>query len=48
MSPIQTTKQERQECEIYSRVTGYLTPIRQWNDAKVAEFWHRKMFDIKK
>jgi ribonucleoside-triphosphate reductase len=44
MSPVQTNK--RQECEIYSRVTGYLTPIRQWNDAKLAEFYNRKTFDV--
>ena len=39
---------ERQECIIYSRVTGYLTPINQWNDAKTAEFADRKTFNIKK
>ena len=34
-----------QDCEVYSRVVGYLRPIRQWNDAKHAEFVDRKMFD---
>ncbi len=44
MSPIKT---KRQECEIYSRVTGYLRPVKQWNDGKQAEFASRKMFIIK-
>jgi ribonucleoside-triphosphate reductase len=44
MSPVKTNK--RQECEIYSRVTGYLTPIRQWNDAKLAEFYERRTYKV--
>lgn len=32
--------------ECYSRVTGYLTPISQWSDAKLAEFNDRKVFNI--
>ena len=43
MSPIET---KRQECEVYSRVNGYLRPIKQWNDAKTAEHENRKMFDV--
>ena len=34
-----------QDCEVYSRVVGYLRPVGQWNDAKYAEFYDRKMFD---
>jgi hypothetical protein len=34
-----------QDCEVYSRVVGYLRPVNQWNDAKVAEFSDRKTFD---
>ena len=45
MSPIET---KRQPCEVYSRVTGYLRPVKQWNDAKEAEFFHRKTFKIAK
>lgn len=44
MSPIQT---KRTECEVYSRVTGYLRPVKQWNDGKQQEFLNRKMFKIK-
>lgn len=32
-------------CEIYSRVVGYLRPVDQWNDGKQAEFAIRKTFD---
>jgi len=32
--------------EIYSRVVGYLRPIKQWNDGKQAEFSMRKTFKV--
>ncbi len=31
-------------CEIYSRVTGYLRPVKQWNPGKREEFKERKYF----
>ena len=34
-----------QECEVYSRVVGYLRPTKQWNPGKVEEFKNRKVFD---
>ena len=34
-----------QQCEVYSRVVGYLRPVNQWNDAKQAEFKDRTLFD---
>ena len=34
-----------QDCEVYSRVVGYLRPVGQWNDAKSAEFQDRQTFD---
>ncbi len=33
------------ECEVYSRIVGYLRPVDQWNDGKQAEFEERKLFD---
>jgi len=45
MSPVE---QKRTECEVYSRVTGYLRPVKQWNDAKEAEFYNRKTFKCEK
>jgi ribonucleoside-triphosphate reductase (formate) len=34
------------ETEVYSRVVGYLRPIKQWNDGKRAEFAMRKHFKL--
>ncbi len=33
------------ETEVYSRVVGYMRPIKQWNDGKQAEYSIRKTFD---
>jgi hypothetical protein len=33
-----------QDCEVYSRVVGYLRPVNQWNKGKVAEWNMRKEF----
>lgn len=38
-------KQEvNRENEVYSRIVGYLRPVKNWNKAKQAEFHDRKMF----
>ncbi len=34
------------ECEVYSRVVGYLRPVQQWNKGKQQEFGGRKMFKV--
>jgi len=34
------------ETEIYSRVVGYLRPVKQWNNGKQAEFQKRSMFKV--
>ena len=31
--------------EVYSRITGYYRPVRNWNDGKVSEFKNRKTYD---
>lgn len=33
-----------QECERFSRVVGYLRPVKNWNKAKKHEFAARRMF----
>ncbi len=35
-----------QETEVYSRVVGYLRPIKQWNNGKRSEFSMRKTFKM--
>ena len=34
------------ECEVYSRVVGYLRPVKQWNKGKAAEWGERKVFKV--
>jgi len=34
------------ECEVYSRIVGYLRPVQQWNVGKKAEFKQRVTFTI--
>lgn len=43
MSPIKT---ERQECVVYSRVVGWLTPVQNFNKGKAAEFKDRKTYQV--
>lgn len=45
MTPLEA---RRTECEVYSRVTGYLRPVQQWNDAKQQEFHDRVKFKVDK
>jgi ribonucleoside-triphosphate reductase len=41
-------KQNKQsECEVYSRIVGYLRPVDQWNNGKQSEFADRKLLDKK-
>ncbi len=35
---------KRTRCEIFSRIVGYIRPITQWNDGKLAEFKMRTLF----
>jgi ribonucleoside-triphosphate reductase len=35
-----------QETEVYSRVVGYLRPVRQWNEGKQAEYRNRRSFKV--
>lgn len=44
----QTCPDCKSECEIYSRIVGYIRPVKQWNKGKKAEFKNRKTFDMEK
>jgi len=35
------------KCEVYARIVGYLRPVQQWNNGKVAEYKDRLLFDKK-
>jgi hypothetical protein len=41
------TKIERTECIIYSRVVGWLTPTKNYNKGKAAEYGDRKFFKVR-
>lgn len=34
------------ECEIYSRIVGYIRPVKQWNKGKKQEFKQRKTYKL--
>ena len=37
---------QRTACEVWSRVTGYLRPVKAWNKGKQAEWIERKSYTI--
>ncbi|NQT49561.1 hypothetical protein HQ571_02605 [Candidatus Kuenenbacteria bacterium] len=45
MAPAKTQFQ-RQKCEVYSRVVGYLSPVQRWNNGKKSEFSDRRTFNV--
>ncbi len=34
------------QCEVYSRIVGYMRPVNQWNEGKQQEFADRKLFSV--
>jgi len=34
------------EAEVYSRITGYYRPVKNWNDGKAQEFLDRKVYEV--
>ena len=34
------------DCEVYSRIVGYIRPVSQWNKGKQTEFYNRTNFDV--
>ncbi|MGE4319132.1 MAG: anaerobic ribonucleoside-triphosphate reductase [Deferribacterales bacterium] len=35
------------DCDVYSRVVGYHSPTKQWNEGKKEEFKNRETFQVK-
>ena len=35
-----------EEAEVYSRITGYYRPVKNWNDGKAQEYKDRKTYDV--
>lgn len=36
----------KKDAEVYSRITGYYRPVRNWNDGKLQEYKNRKVYRI--
>ena len=43
----QKVKKQRTRCEVYSRIVGYLRPVKNWNEGKQAEWKDRITFEVK-
>lgn len=41
---VELTAEERQECEVWTRVMGYYRPVSQFNTGKKGEFHERTEF----
>lgn len=41
-------EKQRQRCDVYSRVVGWLTPVSNWNKGKKAEFCDRVTYNTGK
>ena len=39
---------KRVPCEVYSRIVGYIRPVKQWNVGKIQEWKERKVYDAEK
>ena len=36
----------KSKCEVYSRVTGYMRPVKSWNKGKKEEFKDRRAYSV--
>lgn len=48
MAEIKLKDEERQPCEIWTRVMGYHRPVSEFNRGKKSEFYARKCFTEEK
>lgn len=37
-----------EDCEVFTRIVGYIRPVKQWNEGKMAEYEIRKTFNVEK
>jgi len=47
--PQETVTQEtvtQVPCEVYSRIVGYVRPVRNWNKGKRQEFLERQVYEV--
>ena len=41
-----STDPHRVPCEVYSRIVGYVRPVRNWNEGKKQEFTERTVYSV--
>ena len=46
MEGMEKVQAQRQPCEVYSRVVGYIRPVGQWNPGKQSEYEDRTPFQV--
>ena len=44
LDEVKLKDEERQPCEVWSRVMGYFRPVSEYNKGKKSEFYSRKYF----
>ena len=42
----ENTARKRIPCEVYSRIVGYLRPVRGWNTGKIVEWKERRAYRV--
>jgi hypothetical protein len=40
------TQEQKVPCEVYSRIVGYVRPVRNWNTGKKQEFAERQTYRV--
>lgn len=48
MTEVELKQEERQPCEVWTRVMGYFRPVSQFNKGKKSEFYARTYFTEEK
>ena len=43
---VKTCPKCKSDCEVYSRITGYYRPVKNWNNGKQEEFKDRKTYNV--
>ena len=45
-TPEAPNEDQRVPCEVYSRIVGYVRPVRNWNKGKKQEFTERQTYRV--
>ena len=45
-NPVAPNEDQKVPCEVYSRIVGYVRPVRNWNKGKKQEFAERQTYRV--